>query len=166
MRPARTSLRHGFTLMEIMIVVALIGLLAAMGMPAINKMLQKEGMRKGLSDLKDVCAAARAKAILSGQTASVMFHPRPESRSFAVEGGGLGGSGATYVTSATLPDGVDFAMLDINLQDFGGSEWARVRFFPNGTCDEMKVVLHDKTGWRMVTLEFSTAIASVSDVDK
>jgi hypothetical protein len=30
----------------------------------------------------------------------------------------------------------------------------------------MTVVLHDKTDWRKITLEFSTGIASVSDVDR
>jgi type II secretion system protein H len=164
MRAAKTYSRHGFTLIEIMIVVAIIGLVVAMGLPTLNQSLRKEGMRKALGDLTDVCAKARAKAIISGQTTAVMFHPND--RSFAVEGGGSGGTGDTYVSAATLPVGVEFDMLDINLQNFRTSEWARVRFFPNGTSDEMTVVLHDKTDWRKITLEFSTGIASVSDVDR
>jgi prepilin-type N-terminal cleavage/methylation domain-containing protein len=164
MRAAKTYSRHGFTLIEIMIVVAIIGLVVAMGLPTLNQSLRKEGMRKALNDLTDVCAAARARAILSGQTMAVKFYPGE--RRFEVEGGGPVGGGSTYVTSSVLPVGVEFAMLDINLQDFGASEWARVRFFPNGTSDEMTVVLHDKTDWRKITLEFSTGIASVSDVDR
>ena len=86
--------RRAFTLIEIMIVVAIMGLVAAMGLPSIIKALQKEGMRKALSDVTDVCASARAKAIFSHQTVAVVFHPGE--RSFAVEGGGPGG-GSTYV---------------------------------------------------------------------
>jgi hypothetical protein len=41
-----------------------------------------------------------------------------------------------------------------------------VRFFPNGTSDELTIVLHDRERWRKITLEFSTGLASVSDVDK
>ncbi len=163
LKPQASSLISAFTLIEIMIVVAIMGLIAAMGMPAISKALQKEGMRKAVSDVMDVCASARAKAIVANQTVAVTFHPGE--RSFSVEGGGPG-SGSTYVSSSTLPTGVEFAMLDINQQDFGASEWTRVQFFPNGTCDEMTVVLHDRTSWRKITLEFSTGIASVSDVDK
>jgi prepilin-type N-terminal cleavage/methylation domain-containing protein len=157
------KLRSGFTLIEVMIVVAIIGLVAAMGLPSIMKALEKEGMRKAVSDLTDVCASARAKAIFANQTMSVVFHPGE--KSFSVEGGGPG-KGSTYVSTSKLPDGIDFAMLDINLQDFGGSEWARVRFFPNGTSDEMTVVLHDNRDWKKITLEFSTGLASVSDVDR
>ena len=146
-----------------MVVVAIMGLIAAMGLPSIMKALQKDGMRKALSDVTDVCAAARAKAIFSHQPVAVVFHPGE--RTFAVEGGGPGG-GSTYVHQSKLPDGIELAMLDINLQDFGASEWARVRFFPNGTSDEMTIVLHDRADWRKITLEFSTGLASVSDVDR
>jgi prepilin-type N-terminal cleavage/methylation domain-containing protein len=162
-RSANGRFRRAFTLIEIMIVVALIGLIAAMGMPAIMKALEKEGMRKAVGDLTDVCASARAKAIFANETVAVVFHPGE--KSFSVEGGGAT-KGSTYVSTSTLPDGIDFAMLDINLQDFGAAEWARVRFFPNGTSDEMTVVLHDNRDWKKITLEFSTGLATVSDVDR
>jgi hypothetical protein len=70
------------------------------------------------------------------------------------------------VGSTTLPDGVDIAMLDINLLDYGASDEARVRFFSNGTCDELTLVLHSRDDWEKITLEFSTALASVSPVTR
>ena len=164
-QPPRVARRRaaGFTLMEIMIVVAIIGLIAAMGLPAIMKALQKDGMRKALSDITDVCASARAKAIFSGQPVAVVFHPGDHV--FSVEGGGPG-HGSVYVASSQLPVDVEFAMLDINQQDYGASDWAKVFFYPNGTSDEMTVVLHDRMDWRKITLEFSTALTKVSDVDR
>ncbi len=146
-----------------MVVVGIIGLVAAMGMPAILKAVQKEGMRKALSDITDVCASARAKAIFSNQKVAVVFHPAD--RAFSVEGGGASGSGV-LVSSSALPAGVDFAMLDINQQDCLPLERAIVSFFPNGTSDEMTLVLHDRGEWHKITLEFSTGIATVSDVDR
>src|SRR5437879_1439252 len=103
---------HAFTLIEIMIVVAIIGLIAAMGVPSIVKALQKEGMRKAVSDVQDVCFSAREKAILNNQKVAVVFYPRE--KRFGVEGasGNVNvHSGKTLV--GTLPEGIEFGMLDI-----------------------------------------------------
>jgi prepilin-type N-terminal cleavage/methylation domain-containing protein len=146
---SQKSPRRAFTLIEMMIVVAIIGLIAAMGVPSILQALRKDGMRKAISDVKDVLGNARAKAIYSGRTTEVVFHPAEKS-----------------IGSTPLPDGVDIAMLDINLLDYGASEEARVHFFPNGTCDELTLVLHSRDEWEKITLEFSTALASVSPVTR
>jgi prepilin-type N-terminal cleavage/methylation domain-containing protein len=146
---SQKSPRRAFTLIEMMIVVAIIGLIAAMGVPSILQALRKDGMRKAISDVKDVLGNARAKAIYSGQTTEVICHPLEKK-----------------VGSTILPDSVDIAMLDINLLDYGASEVARVRFFPNGTCDELTLVLHSRDEWEKITLEFSTAMASVSPVTR
>jgi Tfp pilus assembly protein FimT len=157
-------------LIEIMIVVAIIGLVAAMGLPSIMMALRKEGLRKAVSDLQDVCSEARSQAIFRDQKMAVVFHPAE--KRFEVEGAAAGGSADSTdassgkVTGTTLPAGVDFAMLDINLQDYGAAEWARVFFYPNGTSDEMTVVLHSKDEWRKITLEFSTGLTIVSDVNQ
>ena len=153
---------RGFTLIEIMVVVAIMGLIMAMGVPSLLASLKKEGMRKAISDIQDVCAQARGQAIMQNRIVAVTFHPLD--RSFSTDGGGAGASGK--VTSSALPQGVFFAMLDINLMDFGASDVAWVRFFPDGTSDEMTVVLHAKDQWRKITLEYSTGIPMLSDVDK
>jgi type II secretion system protein H len=161
-KPLLLRRARGFTLMEVMIVVAIIGLLAAMGLPSILSALQKKGMRKALSDLTDVCRTARANAIIHNRTEAVVFHPL--TRSFGSQSGAAEHSG--LVSSSTLPDGVGFAMLDINQQDYGASDPAFVFFYPDGTSDEMTIVLKDATDTRKITLEFATGTTVVSDVDK
>lgn len=130
-----------------MIVVAIIGLLAAMGLPSMLRMVQKDGMRKAVSDVTDLLTAVRADAILKGHTADVSFHPA-DNRLDSSTG-----------KSVTLPDGVAMEAIGINLMDFSESEVSRVHFFQNGTCDELTLVLHSGDDWRKITLEFSTAIA-------
>jgi prepilin-type N-terminal cleavage/methylation domain-containing protein len=164
----RSSFAEAFTLIEIMIVVAIIGLLAAMGAPALNKMLQKEGLRKALSDVEDVCFSAREQAIVFNKTTAVVFYLRE--RRFEVDGGGGGGFNAHSgkVTSATLPDGVDLLMLDIFRQEYVGStqDTARIFFNSDGTCDEAVIVLFSKGQTEKITLEYATGMPVVSSVDR
>ena len=51
----------------LLVVVAIIGLMAAMGVPSIVKALQKEGMRKAVSDVQDVFFSAREQAIVANK---------------------------------------------------------------------------------------------------
>lgn len=161
----RHSFHRAFTLIEIMIVVGIIGMIAAMGAPSIMKALQKEGMRKAVSDVEDVFFSAREQAIIGNKPVAVVFYPRE--RRFGVEGSGATvnqHSGKTLV--ATLPDGVDFAMLDIFRQDYVQSEWAKIFFNPDGTSDEAVIVLISKGQTEKITLEYATGTPVVSAVDK
>jgi prepilin-type N-terminal cleavage/methylation domain-containing protein len=146
---SQKSPRRAFTLIEVMIVVAIVGLMAAMGVPSMLQALRKDGMRKAISDVKDALDTARSRAIFSGQTTEVVFHPLER-----------------HVGSTALPDGVDIAMLDINLLDYGATDEASVHFFPNGTCEELTLVLHSRDEWEKITLEYSTALASVGPVTR
>ena len=166
-----------------MIVVAIIGLIAAMGVPSILQTFRKEGMHAAVSNVQQLLADARARAIYSGRTTQVVFHPAEKRMEIAdapadESAAPLAGMPAnnpspaprppTPITqgSVVLPDNVDIAMLDINLLDYGASESARVRFFPNGTCDELTLVLHSGDEWEKISLEFSTAMASAAPVTR
>ena len=179
-RPQSGSRRRGaaFTLIEIMVVVAIMGLILTMGIPSIYSLYKKEGMRAALNDFTEVCSNARSRAILQGTPVELVFYPLE--KRYTINGGGgatvpaspLSAADAEFLgdkptpnktgSAGVFPGDITIEMLDINLSEYRESDWARVRFFPNGTCDEMTLVLRsDKNEWRTISLEVTTALASV-----
>ncbi len=166
-----------FTLIEIMVVVAVMGLILAMGLPSIVGALKKEGMRRAVNDVVEGCRQARAQAIMSGTVAELRYHP--ETRTMSVTGGSAPSNegeasfpvearsspAAASGFSGQLPADVMVEMWDVNMTEFKDAEEARVRFYPNGMCDEMTVILRsDKGEWRKITLEITTGRSTVGDV--
>jgi len=157
-----------------MVVVAIIGLVAAMGLPSIFKALQKEGMRKAVSDVEGVFFSAREQAIIFNKTVAVTFYPRE--RKFGVDGttGTAGADGSIVNTHsgrtvmATLPEGVVLYGLGIYRKDYTTSDWAKIYFNPDGTSDEAIILLSDKSGGKSekITLEYATGMPVVSAVDQ
>lgn len=155
---SRFTFQSAFTLIEIMVVVAIIGVVLAAGAPTLYHFLHKEGFRKSVGDMMEVCSAARSRAILGQTTTELVFNPLQ--KSCAVSGGAAGGWGG-WATSAKFGDDVAIEMLDVNLSEYKDSELARVRFFPNGTCDEMTLVIRTGNEWRKISLELTTGLASL-----
>lgn len=173
--------RRAFTLIELMVVVAIMGIILTAGIPSLYKLMQKEGMRKVTSEIVEVLSKARAQAILRGVPTDVVFHPREHRLEVAgAAAPGADGSGPVAGTDvaadkpsvtpgagqvAVVPDDFVIEMLDINLSEYKESEWARVHFYPNGTSDEMTLVLRSpKSEWKKISLEVTTGLASVDEV--
>jgi len=143
--------KRAFTLVEIMIVVALIGMMAAMGAPAFIKAMRKEGMNKATSDLMEACKQARATAILSGHPAQLIFQP-------------TAGHFSAGKISATIPPNVHILSLGINFVEYTDADYAAVTFYQTGTSDEFEITLQDDTGeMKMVFLDIVTGCALVKD---
>ena len=154
------SVTGGFTLIEIMVVVAIIALIIGAGIPSLYGVFHKEGLRKTTSDILETCQTARAQAILSGAPTELIFHPKDGTCETSTSG--VGGHG-TWAHSAKLEDCI-IEMLDVNLQECKDFDTAKVRFFPNGTCDEMTLVLRSKNNeWRKISLEITTALPTLVD---
>jgi len=178
--------RRAFTLIEIMIVVAIMGIVLTMGVPIVYKVWHKAPMSQAVSDLIEVCSHARALAILQGKEVDVVFHPRegrfevgsspvsastqksasagqqqpPAAAIFPSSTSPAPGSGL----SARLSEKILIEMMDINKlpHEFRDDDLARVRFFPNGTCDELTLILvSDQNERREITLEITTGLANV-----
>jgi len=162
---------RAFTLMEIMVVVGIMGLVAAMGIPSMLQAFKKEGMRKAVDDMVDVMHSARERAIYGNKTVAVIFYPR-EGR-FGVEGADARAdtvldahTGEAVVSS--LPKGVNIAMLDIFRKEYRDSDWAKIFFHADGTCDEAVIILEGRAGTKpeKITLEYATGLPVVNAVNE
>jgi hypothetical protein len=69
--------------------------------------------------------------------------------------------------SATIDSSISIEMLDVNLTEYKDADMARARFYPNGTCDELTLILHSSQGeWYKIALEITTSLATVGPVDR
>lgn len=159
--------RLGFTLIELMITIGIIAIVMGLGVPTLVRMFHKEPLRQATTDIIEVAANARAMAILRGEMTELRFNP--SERSISAGGGGGGGGGGSGEGkavrdrhSAQWSESISLEMLDVNFLEHKNAEYARVRFFPNGTCDELTVILkNDQNEYRMISWEITTGLASI-----
>jgi prepilin-type N-terminal cleavage/methylation domain-containing protein len=179
-RPSTLPDLRAFTLLEVMIVVAIMGVVMVMSLPIIYRMKNEAPLRKAVRDVVEVCSTARARAILQSKAVCVVFHPREGA--FAVEGGGGSEAGKGQVqvgpsqgagggTHGQFSDRVAIDMLDVDMTEYKDADEVKVWFYPNGVCDELTLILHalDFEGdpLRAITFEVTTGLATVeTDVGK
>lgn len=138
-----------FTLIEVMVVVAVIGVIMAMGIPSVVRSVRKEGMRKAVSDLIEACNDARATAILGGSTSDMVIRPQDGT----VSGGKF---------TATIPENVWIQILGVNFVELQEADEARVHFYPNGTSDEFTIILKSTDAKaQKLNLEVVTGLVNV-----
>jgi prepilin-type N-terminal cleavage/methylation domain-containing protein len=176
-RPTRRLRFSGFTLIEIMLVVGILGIVMTMGLPTIYRLTKKEDLRKAVSDIVEVCSNARAQAILRGTT--VTLHIRPQEGRFDISAAPpvrssgeepdspptTPAAGPRSGLTAQISDHLAFEMVDVNFVEHKDDEEAKVRFFSDGTCDEMIIILRSsKNEYRKIQLEITTSLTMVDTV--
>jgi prepilin-type N-terminal cleavage/methylation domain-containing protein len=168
---------HAFTLIEIMIVVGIIAIVVAMGMPSFVQMAKKDPLRKAVSDLVEGCNEARQRAILNAVPAELTIRASDgllavrqvaTNQTAQVEGSGEGAEPAAASAApnqtlfvAHLHEDIAVRLLYVNLKDQMEAEEARVRFYPNGTSDEFTIILEAKGEIRKISLECVTGLPDV-----
>ena len=172
-RTPYSALRTGFTLIELMIVIGIMAIIMGMGVPMIYRVFHKEGLTKAVNDIEEVLGTARRMAILQGTMTEVVIHPKELRLEVAGGGGGAGHAAdaagenpvpapAESGLSAQLSDHVIIEMLDVNMSgvEYRDAEMVRVRFYPNGTSDELKMVVGDESKQFGIELEVTTGLAT------
>ena len=157
--------RAGFTLIEVMLVVGLIAMIMALGIPAFVQARQKTPMRQAISDVMEAVSAARAQAILRGVAVDLVVRPGAGTFSVAASGGdearaAAGGGNATAGFSAQLSRDVLIVILGVNFVDRKDEDEVRARFHPNGTSDAFSVALRSAEGeTQVISVEMVSGLA-------
>ena len=177
----------GFTLIEVMMVVGILGMVLAMGMPAFIQSIRKDPLRQAVSDIEKACSKAREAAILRGTPVELVLRAesgqlevipaRDDNVWLKVTGAEAPGEPAEQsadkaasqspVFSARVNENVMIALLDVNLKNQMEAEETSVHFYPNGTSDEFTIILQFGNELRKISLEVVTALVNVeSDPNK
>ena len=112
--------RAAFTLIELMIVIGIMAVIVAMGIPMVYSALHKGGLNKAVNDVVEVLGTARRLAILQGTMTEVVFHPK--NLSMEVAGGGKMLRTATEAAKKINPHLVVLAvtvLTSLNDEDLG-----------------------------------------------
>lgn len=188
----RAPSARAFTLIELMVVVGIIALVMTIAIPSIYRKLHPDSITKAVEDVMEACRYARGRAILEGTVTELVFRPADRTievvptgatgRESADGGGESGvfspsvsgeawrmedraprsGGGGGSIFTVKLSDRIIIEGLGINGLDYTEDEVSRVRFFPNGTSEEMSLMLlSDRNERRNITLEVVTALADV-----
>ena len=171
----------GFTLIEIMMVVGILGMVLAMGMPAFIRSIRRDPLRQAVSDIEEACSKARGAAIMRGSPVELVIRAEggqlnvvparedsAEQTAASVEALGQPAepsadkaASQSPVFSARLNENVAVTLLYVNLKDQMEAEETRVHFYPNGTSDEFTMIVQAGNGMRKISLECVTALATV-----
>ena len=168
--------RDGFTLIEIMVAIAIVAIILAIGIPAIARQKHQDSMRKAVQDVVEACGEARARAVLDG--AVVELSVRPKDRQISVRAGAAQGGTHVFETGEHIPEqsGGGKHVFSTTLSDrifleealvFQAAERELVeevvcKFYPDGTCDQMVIRLASDLGERRtITTDVITGIAEV-----
>ena len=174
---------RAFTLIEIMIVMAIVAIIMATGVPSMMRAMEKDELAKAVNDVIEGCKTARDRAILQGvpwvftvtsETGQLNVEAAPreirrtEAEPAASESEETGGAGASSKIPAApysgfprkLGEDVMVQLIDVNFVSYMDAPEARVRFFPNGIADEFTIVVAFKGKQRSVTVDIVTGQAT------
>ena len=118
----RCSGEAGLTLVEISVVIAVIGILAALAMPSVINTMPKVRLNNNAMTLSSEVSLARVRAIAKSTRFRIVFHPAAETYDLQRESGGAWVAMATNkVSGSDLVGTANLLQADTLIADWNGS---------------------------------------------
>jgi len=180
-RPDRCGGARAFTLIELMIVIAIMAVVMSLSIPTFYRSLERDTIRQATQQILEVCNEARTQAILSGRPCDLVI--QPSERMLTVQASPDPGQSeeermleeaekAVARLAADqegqpeaedhggLPEGIAIMFIGVNfVPDLQNAEAVPVRFYPNGTGDEFAMLIRsDQNDWRKFTMDVATGV--------
>jgi prepilin-type N-terminal cleavage/methylation domain-containing protein len=175
--PARAGRRRGFTLVEILVVLAIIVLVSAMAVPLIRKPLLRREVQSAADSVRTELFHARIGAMRSSHVYTFQYQPgsgsyrvSPQDQPSSQSGDASQNSAQDPVSAdgehqpsedGSLPDGIHFMADDspdpdapdaaspmLAQSEGGGSGWSDpIFFYPDGTTSEARLIVASGRGF-------------------
>ena len=167
-------MNRAFTLVEILVVVAVLGLVFALSIPAFKRIINKAPLEQGIGDVGSLCRLAREKAIVKQQAMDVVLNETEEIVKVTTAARVINTSDPTtglMIKKAEETQLVDQAILLVDLEiiepvpDEFTSDEIRIRFYPDGTSETLTLRVADDDDAYLLTLDPVTGRARVVNED-
>jgi len=130
--------KRGFTLVEVVVVIAILGITAAAVVPALARATTEDDLTRGARALGDVLDAARSRALERTRSVSVTLVPE---------------TGRYWVSAGAEPLDSGILGLDPGVRLQSPAPRPSFRFDPLGTADGDSVLLVGPSGARALSLD-------------
>lgn len=148
--PGKSTPPDGFTLLELVVVLALAGLFLAIVVPSLSGTLESARLRSGTAEVRATLALARTLAASGARDRVVSFNL--STGEYGIDGEPRRG---------LLPEGIRFASVALGTEPGPPEQGiARVRFSADGSADEAEIALASAGGGKLrVVVEPLTGVA-------
>ena len=162
-------MKRAFTLVELMVVVAVLGVIIGISIPSVRSIFEKAPLEQAISDVEDMCRQARSDAIINKRTMELVLNDTEESlvlRSAARTVMGVDpdtGGEANLVEQGEVLDSVeltaDLQIIEPMDEEFVGQ--LELRFYPNGTAEPVDLRVTDGNEAYILSLDPVTGQTTV-----
>jgi prepilin-type N-terminal cleavage/methylation domain-containing protein len=151
---AHSLTRKGFTLLEILLVMAILIIISAVCLPTINSMYGDTRVHGAADEIRRAWAEARSRAIENGtpyrfsvKFEKIQYRIAPDTDDFWSSAPPEGSTDSPKALSGSLPDGISFTR-DTKSHFSASGDWSTVAvFLPDGTCRaDASVAVQDGNG--------------------